>query len=151
VSDSNLTFALAHYDHLKPLTTWEFPFGFFEILSDGVENWLQGPSVRPTKRDFCVTKTLFGIGLDNERQKKIRILFDPEYTCFCYRKSSERSTVILKKTLFKTSYKPGTNISIDFHEALVFCVLNHDNNEVFKTESIMVMIEYKYSKMKRLN
>jgi hypothetical protein len=54
---------------------------------------------------------------------------------------------VLKKTLFRTSLNPGTGISIDFGEALVFSVFNNDENEVFKSESIKAIIEYKYGKI----
>lgn len=97
------------------------------------------------KRDYLSINTLYGISVDETLQEKIKVLFDPEKSSSC-----SKSTVVLKKTLFKTSFTLGTNISIDFDEELAFQVFATDNNEVFKSESIMAIIEYKYSKIKWL-
>ena len=36
VKDGELTNALARYDHLKPLMSWDFPYGFWEVFLEGI-------------------------------------------------------------------------------------------------------------------
>ena len=49
--------------------------------------------------------------------------------------------------MFKLSYTLGSERSLEFHEALAFSVLKKGSNEVFRSESINAVVEYKWGKL----
>jgi hypothetical protein len=49
--------------------------------------------------------------------------------------------------MFKVSDVPGSQRSVELHEALAFSVLKKDSNMVFRSESIDAIISYKWEKL----
>ena len=60
---------------------------------------------------------------------------------------NDKTTTILKTVMFKLSYTLGSERSLEFHEALAFSVLKKGSNEVFRSESINAVVEYKWGKL----
>ena len=116
-----------------------------DFILKGYKYWTEATNVKIKNHEYCQIDSLFDIL--EKPQQIIKELFELRQKGYFRRNQIKCSSVVLKKTAFRTSLNPGSDISIDFGEALVFSVFNNDENEVFKSESIRAIIEYKYNQI----